>query len=64
MEVTANCRSRHLPAVKRDQGGGHGHVQGGGQGHVQQGGPSRKVAAAFKKLTIEEYQHLKANQKP
>jgi hypothetical protein len=62
MEV--NCRNKHLPAVKRDQGGGHGHVQGGGQGHVQQGGPSRKVAAAFKKLTIEEYQHLKANQKP
>jgi hypothetical protein len=62
MEV--NCRNKHLPAVKRDQGGGHGHVQGGGQGHVQGGGPSRKVAAAFKKLTIEEYQHLKANQKP
>ena len=62
MEV--NCRNRHLPAVKRDQGGGHGHVQGGGQGYVQQGGPSRKVALAFKKLTIEEYQHLKANQKP
>jgi hypothetical protein len=61
MEV--NCRNRHLPAVKRDQGGGHGHVQGGGQGHVQ-AGPSRKVAAAFKKLTVEEYQHLKANQKP
>ena len=54
MEV--NCRNKHLPAVKRDQGGGHGHVQGGG--------PSKKVAAAFKKLTIEEYQHLKANQKP
>jgi hypothetical protein len=62
MEV--NCRNKHMPAVKRDQGGGHGHVQGGGQGYVQQGGPSRKVALAFKKLTIEEYQHLKANQKP
>ena len=61
MEV--NCRNKHLPAVKRDQGGGHGHVQGGGQGPVQ-AGPSRKVAAAFKALTIEEYQHLKANQKP
>ena len=62
MEV--NCRNKHLPAVKRDQGGGHGHVQGGGHGHGQGVGPSRKVAAAFKKLTIEEYQHLKANQKP
>jgi hypothetical protein len=62
--MKANCRLLNQPAVKRDQGGGHGHVQGGGQGHVQQGGPSRKVAAAFKKLTIEEYQHLKANQKP
>ena len=62
MEV--NCRNKHLPAVKRDQGGGHGHVQGGGHGHGQGVGPSRKVAAAFKKLTIEDYQHLKANQKP
>ena len=62
MEV--NCRNKHMPAVKRDQGGGHGHVQGGGHGHGQGVGPSRKVAAAFKKLTIEEYQHLKANQKP
>jgi hypothetical protein len=61
--MKANCRLLNQPAVKRDQGGGHGHVQGGGQGHVQ-AGPSRKVAAAFKKLTVEEYQHLKANQKP
>jgi hypothetical protein len=61
--MKANCRLLNQPAVKRDQGGGHGHVQGGGQGPVQ-AGPSRKVAAAFKALTIEEYQHLKANQKP
>ena len=59
-----DCRNRHLPPVKRDQGGGPGHVQGGGQGHGQGAGPSRKVATAFKKLTVEKYQELLANQKP
>jgi hypothetical protein len=59
-----DCRNRHLPPVKRDQGSGPGHVQGGGQGHGQGAGPSRKVATAFKKLTVEKYQELLANQKP
>ncbi len=37
-----DCRNRHLPAVKRDQGHGQGDK------------PSRKVATAFSRLTIEE----------
>ena len=55
-----DCRNKHLPRVKPDQGGVPGHGQGGGQG----GGPSRKVATAFAKLTVEKYQELMANQKP
>jgi hypothetical protein len=62
--MALDCRNKHLPAVKRDQVGGHSHVQGGGQGHIQQVGPSRRVAAAFKKLTVEKYQELMMNQKP